>query len=208
MEKKTLAISSQKLNAKIQTIKEELPAKIQEFKEKYMEYVTDKMGNQLNVTNPLKVSMVFFESINPVLDSKTLYNSNQLSKIYELYKYITKQVNLEIMTYQPTLSSFANFAGITLEQLQEWRSSSDFGLHIVTTRIFDESYDTNISLAQSGILKSTPTLFRMKTENAVVEKPTPKVNVNVNVDNIDLDKINERLDYIKQYSDKAIKYEE
>lgn len=208
MEKKSLVVSSQKLDTKIRAMKNELPKKIQEFKDNYMEYMVDKVGNTLNVTNPLKVSMVFFESITPVLNSETVYNSNQLSSVYDLYKYIVKQVNLEIMPYQPTLSNFAKFAGLTVEQLQEWRNSSNFGLHIVATRIFDESYDTNISLAQSGVLKSTPTLFRMKTENAVVEKQTPKVNVNVNVDNIDLDKINARLDYIKQYNEKSIKYEE
>ena len=70
-------------------------------------------------------------------------------------------------------------------------------------KIYDECFNGNVSLAQTGQLREKSTITRMKIENQVIEKPQPNVNVNVSA-KVDLDEINKRLEEIKKFNVKVV----
>ena len=72
-------------------------------------------------------------------------------------------------------------------------------MQIIANKIFDETFDSNVLLAQNKILSNRSTELRVKVENEVQEKPQVKVNVNVNQE-VDLGQISARLDEISNFS--------
>ena len=53
-----------------------------------------------------------------------------------------------------------------------------------------------------GIVRERSTIFKMKSQNELVEKAQPNVNISVKAIDVDLDKINERLNKYKQFATK------
>ena len=53
-----------------------------------------------------------------------------------------------------------------------------------------------------GIVRERSTIFKMKSQNEMVEKQQPNVNISVKAVDIDLEKINERLNKYKQFANK------
>ena len=72
-------------------------------------------------------------------------------------------------------------------------------MQTIANKIFDETFNSNVLMAQNKALSNRSTELRVKVENEVQEKPQVKLNVNVNQE-IDLDQISHRLDEISNFS--------
>ena len=137
-----------------------------------------------------------------------IYNSEQLASVYDLYCEMIEKINMEVMLFQPTISHFAKFAGISLNNFNELRNSVDENMRVLMERINSDIFDANMTLAQHKKITEKPTTFRMKVENEMIEKKSPSVSVNVSAKSVDLDKINARIREIQNITRGRIKYEE
>ena len=194
---KTLKVNDESLLAVINKKTRELPDMISNFAEKNVKINYDKFGNEKNVTNPYLVSTYFFKSINPTLEVEPIYTSEQLTKIYELYSAIMEQINLQIMPLQPTLSHFAKFAGMSLNNLANLKYSEDQSMKVLVEKIYNDTFDANLTLSQHHRLEKSTTTFRMKVENEAVEKKIPNISVKVSTKPIDIEKIESRVRQLK-----------
>lgn len=188
----------------IEERKDILVDKLTEFQNKYVQVNEDRQGNTYNVFNPYLISTYFFKSINPLSNIEPLYNAEKLAIVWEFYMYLIEQVNMEIGEFQPTLSHFAKFAGISLNTLRNYRNSGDAQMEVLIEKIYDEIMNSNLLLAQTARLKEKSTAMRLKVENEIVEKPVQKQVVNINA-SIDLDKINNRISELASFN-KKVKY--
>lgn len=200
-------INSENLNSLVKKRENELTNLIEEYMSKYYKMKIDKMGNLTDDNNQYLVSTFFFKSINPIPNIEPIYNSEQLSVVWEFYMKIIEKINMEITVFPPTLSHFAKFAGISLEKLKSFKYDLDENMRILYEKIDNEVLNANLLLSQNKRLVSKPTEFRLKTENEAVEKKTPNVNISLNTKTVDLDKMTERLAEINILSKKQIKYE-
>jgi len=191
------------LPAIVEEKKNELVTKLDEFQNKYVEIVVDRHGNEEKKVNPYLISTYFFNSINPISSKIPQYSAEKLSIVWDLYMYLIEQVNMNIGIFQPTLTHFCKFSGITLQTLNNYRNCGDVDMMNLCEKIYDECFNGNVSLAQTGQLREKSTITRMKIENQVVEKPQPNVNVNLSA-NVDLNEINRRLEEIKKFNVKVI----
>lgn len=159
----------------------------------------DKDGNILEKevdANPLVLSNMFLKPLFSAYDKEPNYNSIELSYVFELYCHIISQINSKISEFPPSLSSFCKFASITLNTLRRYKKSEILELRIVAEKIYDEIGDNNLSMAQLGMVKGTPTQFKMKTQNEMVEKQQPNVNITYK-EVINTDKLNQNLEKYK-----------
>lgn len=205
--KYTLSIETKSLTKIIEKRNKELDKEFSDFASQYVKYKTDKLGNLVNDTNPLLVSTYFFKPINPNANVEPVYTSEQLSLVYNLYCQIIEKINMEIMLFQPSISHFCKFAGISLTGFQDLKNSYDESVRTLANKINSEIFDANMTLAQHKKITEKPTTFRMKVENEMIEKKSPNVNVNVSAKTIDLDKLNERLFEIQSLTKQQIDYE-
>ena len=187
----------------VEAKKKEIVNKLTEFQENYVKTISDKYGNPIKVVNPYLVSTYFFKTINPISSKIPKYNAEKLSIVWDLYMYLVEQVNMEITPFQPTLSHFAKFAGISLATIANYKTCGDEDMMILCEKIYDECFNGNMSLAQTGNLSEKSTISRMKIENQVVEQPKPNVNVTVST-KVDLNEINKRLEEIKKFNKKVV----
>ena len=203
----TLMVDSEKLSKLLKDKKDKLPDLIKEFTEKYLKSKIDKNGNKIDDTNPYLVSTFFFKPINPMSNVEPIYTSEQLNAVYDLYCYIVEQVNMEVTIFNPSVSHFVKFAGISLVGFNNLRNSVDESMKFLTERINADIFDANMTLAQHSKVTERPTTYRMKVENEMIEKKAPSVNVKLTAKSLDLDKINERLHEIQSITAKKINYE-
>lgn len=187
----------------VEAKKKEIVNKLTEFQENYVKTISDKYGNPIKIVNPYLVSTYFFKTINPISSKIPKYNAEKLSIVWDLYMYLVEQVNMEITPFQPTLSHFAKFAGISLATIANYKTCGDEDMMILCEKIYDECFNGNMSLAQTGNLSEKSTISRMKIENQVVEQPKPNVNVTVST-KVDLNEINKRLEEIKKFNKKVV----
>jgi len=191
------------LPAIVEEKKDELVKKLDDFQNKYIEIKVDKYGNEEKKINPYLISTYFFKSINPISSKIPQYSAEKLSIVWDLYMYLIEQVNMHIGTFQPSLTHFAKFAGISLQTIYNYKNCGDEDMMNLCEKIYDECFNGNVSLAQTGQLREKSTITRMKIENQVIEKPQPNVNVNVSA-KVDLDEINKRLEEIKKFNVKVV----
>lgn len=184
--------------------KKEVVNQLTEFQDKYIQLKYDRYGNEEKIVNPYLISTYFFKSINPLSNTEPIYSSEKLAIVWDIYMYLIEQVNMNIAPFQPTLTHFAKFAGISLTTLKNYRNMGDSQMNILIDKIYDETLDSNLTLAQNKKLVAKSTEFRLKVENEVVEKAQPKVNVNVSA-KLDLNKINSRLSEITNFNKKLNK---
>lgn len=184
--------------------KQEVVNQLVEFQNKYIQTKYDRYGNETKVVNPYLISTYFFKSINPLSNVEPAYSSEKLAIVWDIYMYLIEQVNMNISTFQPTLTHFAKFAGISLNTLKNYKNMGDPQMSILIDKIYDETMDSNLTLAQNKKLTEKSTQFRLKVENEVVEKVQPKVSVNVNT-KLDLDRINGRLNELISFNQKTKK---
>lgn len=182
---------------------EELVSKIEKYRQMTVTEIKNSDGEVVDRIykdyNPYLVSTFFFKSINPLSNIEPQYSSEKLSAVWNIYMYLIEQVNMNIGPFQPTLSHFAKFAGISTYTLKSYRNSSDLQMQTIANKIFDETFDSNVLLAQNKILSNRSTELRVKVENEVQEKPQVKVNVNVNQE-VDLGQISARLSEISNFT--------
>lgn len=197
-------IDTKNLQMLVEERKNEVVNKLLEFQSKYVRKKVDANGNVEKIVNPYVVSTYFFKSVNPLANVEPLYSSEKLAIVWDIYMYLIEQVNLNITTFQPTLTHFAKFAGISLNTLKSYRNNGDREMQILIDKIYDETMDSNLTLAQNNKLKEKTTQFRLKVENEIVEKTTPTVNYNVSA-KVDLNKINQRLNEIIDFNQKTNK---
>lgn len=188
--------------------KAETVNKLVEFQEKYVQTAYDKQDNPYKIVNPYLISTYFFKSINPLSNTEPKYSSEKLAIVWNLYMYLVEQVNMNITEFQPTLTHFCKFAGISLSTLRNYKNNGDEQMNILINKIYDETYDSNMTLAQYGRVNGRATQFRMKSENEVTEKPQVKVNLNLQDSNVDLDSINKKLKKYGEFSEKKSKIAE
>lgn len=196
-EKKNELINIEKfyVNGKLDNLEQLVELKKKEMVKKINEFQI-QMGEK--EANPYLVSMYFFKTINPLTSLEPEYSPEKLSIVWDLYMYLIEQVNMNIGVLQPTISHFCRFAGISVNTFKNYKTRGSLEMQILTDKISDATFDSNILLAQNNILKDRSTIMRVKVENEVQEKPQVKVNVNVN-EEVDLEQIASRLHEISRF---------
>ena len=154
--------------------------------------------------NPFVIENVFFKSIVPIGCQEPQYNAEKLSLAYDFYCELLVEVNNHIGQYPASLTSFCHFAGITLNTLRLYRNSPDLTMRTIAEKIYDQIGDTNITMSQLGIVKERSTIFKMKSQNEIVEKEQPKVNINI-VETPNMERIEERINKYKSFAEKKTK---
>lgn len=164
----------------------------------------DRDGNPIDFKvdyNPFVIENVFFKSIVPIGCQEPEYNAEKLALAYDFYCELLVEVNNNIGQYPASLTSFCHFAGITLNTLRLYRNSPDLAMRTIAEKIYDQIGDTNITMSQLGIVRERSTIFKMKSQNEVVEKEQPKVNINI-VEAPDMQRIEEKINKYKSFVDK------
>lgn len=182
--------------------KEELVKKIEEFDQMMtVEDYNDRgelVATHRKEYNPYLVSTYFFKSVNPLPNIEPEYSSEKLSIVWNLYMYLIEQVNINIGVIQPTISHFCKFAGISVNKFKQLKNHGSYEMQTLINKISDETFDSNVFLAQNKLLSNRSTELRVKVENEVQEKPQVHVNVNVK-EEVDLDQIASRINELSKF---------
>ena len=180
------------INTKLEELKEQKVNEMIEFASKHEKPIYNKDGDEIDTyveVNPLVVNNYFFKSICPLGNKIPIYNAEKLALVYDYYLYLITEVNDKIGNFPSSIPSFCKLAGITSKDLREYRRSADIDMRNIVEKIYDEIGDNNLSMAQLGRVKGTPTQFKMKTQNEMVEKQQPNVNITykevINTDRMD-----------------------
>lgn len=150
---------------------------------------------------PIVINNYFFKPITPIASQEPIYNAEKLGMVYDYYCEILANVNNYIGDYPSSLTNFCKFAGITLNTLRQYKNSNDMNMRVIANKIYDQVGDENITMSQLGYVKERSTMFKMKSENEMVEKQQPKVNINI-VEKPDMEKIEARINKYRQFANK------
>jgi hypothetical protein len=150
-------------------------------------YYKGEVTEEFVEVNPIIITNTFFKPIVP-FNTNPVYNSYQIGRIYEYYQELLTMINNEIGAFPSSLTLFCRFIGVTLNDFKDLRNSDDESMRIVVQKIIDDVDESNITMAQTGSVQERSTLFKLKAQNEMVEKTTPKVTVNVKA-NIDDNRI-------------------
>ena len=190
------------LDQLVEMKRNELVKKINEYQEMTTKEVYDEEGRLLRTDikpyNPYLVSTYFFKTINPLSSIEPDYSPEKLAIVWNLYMYLIEQVNMNIGVIQPTISHFCKFAGISVSTFKSYKARGTKEMQTLINKISDETFDSNVFLAQNKVLSNRSTELRVKVENEVQEKPQVHVNVNVN-EEVDFDQIASRLHEISNF---------
>ena len=83
-----------------------------------------------------------------------------------------------------------------MSTLRNYRNSEDMDMRNIVEKIYDQIGEENLTMSQMGVAKEKSTLFRLKTQNEIVEKATPNVNITYKT-TIDKDALENKLDKYK-----------
>jgi len=185
------------ISTKLETIKQEKVNQMIEYAKSHEKTIYnlktgDAIGTRVEM-NPLVVNNLFFKTICPIGCKVPVYNAEKLSLIYDYYLYLITEVNDKIGNFPSSLASFCKLSGITTRDLRTYRNSPDLDMRNIAEKIYDEIGDNNLSMAQLGIVKGTPTQFKLKTQNEMVEKVQPNVNITYK-EVVNTDKLNQNLE--------------
>lgn len=197
---------------KVDNILSKLEERKQEIVEEMIEFASkntvpckwDKDGCPLEYKvkcNPLVINNYFFKSIVPLGSIEPMYNAEKLALVFDYYCFLLAETNEKIGNVPSSLTSFCKLAGITLSTLRSYKNSSDINMRIITEKIYDQIGDENITMSQMGIVRERSTLFKMKSENELVEKQQPTVHINI-VEKPDMEQINNRINKYKIFANK------
>lgn len=200
---------------KVDNMLEKIEAKKEELVEQMIEYAKtnnkpckwDKDGCILEYKTeikPIVINNYFFKSIVPIGSQEPMYNAEKLSMVFDYYCDILAEVNDKIGSFPSSLTSFCKLAGITLNTLRNYRNSEDLNMRIIAEKIYDQIGDENITMSQMGVVRERSTIFKMKSQNELVEKEQPKISVNI-IEKPDMERISERLNKYKYYATKKEK---
>ena len=192
----------------IEEQKQKLVNEMIEYKENHLKPCKwDEEGNAIAYSidiNPLVITNYFFKPITPITSQEPIYNAEKLGMVFDYYCDILANVNDKIGNFPSSLTSFCKLAGITLNTLRTYKNSSDYNMRVVAEKIYDQIGDENITMSQMGIVREKSTIFKMKSQNELVEKEQPKINVNI-TELPDMNKIKERIGKYKQFANKKDK---
>ncbi len=192
--------------ATIQGRKEELVNEMIEYAKKHeVECKWTKDGDPIDwkvEINPIVISNYFFKPIIPISSQEPVYNAEKLGMVFDYYCELLMEVNDKIGNFPSSLTLFCKFAGITMNTLRRWKNSDDYSMRVIVEKIYDQVGDENITMSQMGVVRERSTIFKMKSQNEMVEKAQPNVNINANIVDVDMDRIQERLSKYSQYSNK------
>lgn len=189
----------------IEAKKEELIGEMQIYAEENK--IPVKWDEDGNVTkyetrvNPLVITNYFFKPIIPITSQEPIYNAEKLGMVFDYYCDLIAEVNDKIGYFPSSLTSFCKLAGITLSTLRNYKNSADLSMRIVAEKIYDQIGDDNITLSQLGAVRERTTIFKMKSQNELVEKEQPKVSINI-IEKPNYERIQERLDKYKYFANK------
>lgn len=193
---------------KIEETKQKLIKEMIEYKNSHLKPCKwDENGNATAYSidiNPLVITNYFFKPITPITSQEPIYNAEKLGMVFDYYCDILANVNDKIGNFPSSLTSFCKLAGITLNTLRTYKNSPDYNMRIVVEKIYDQIGDENITMSQMGMVREKSTIFKMKSQNELVEKEQPKINVNI-TELPDMNKINERIGKYKQFASKKDK---
>ena len=192
----------------IEKQKEKLVNEMIEYKENHLKPCKwNEDGNAIAYAidiNPLVITNYFFKPITPITSQEPIYNAEKLGMVFDYYCDILANVNEKIGNFPSSLTSFCKLAGITLNTLRSYKNSPDYSMRVVVEKIYDQIGDENITMSQMGIVREKSTIFKMKSQNELVEKQQPNININI-TEKPDMDKINERIGKYKQFASKKDK---
>ena len=195
----------QDLLPKIQEKKEQLVQQMTEYAKKHeVECKWTKDGDPIDwkiEINPLIINNYFFKPITPIMSQEPIYNAETLGMVFEYYCDILAEVNDKIGSYPSSLTTFCKMAGLSFYSLRQLKNSDDYNMRVVVEKIYDQIGDENLTMSQIGATREKTTIFKMKSQNEMVEKAQPQVKVNVNAD-IDLNRISQRLEQYKRFATK------
>ena len=167
----------------------------------------DKEGNPIAYKvqlNPLVITNYFFKPITNISCVEPIYSPEQLGLMFDYYCYLVAEINEKIGSFPTSLTSFCKLCSLTLNTLRSYRNSRDLNMRIIIDKIYDQIGDENITMSQMGMVKERSTIFKMKSENEMVEKQQPNVNINI-IEQPDLKKIEEKLNKYKMFATKKEK---
>lgn len=192
----------------VEAKKEELVKQMIEYSNKHtVACKWDEDGNPIAFKtriNPLIITNYFFKPITPISSQEPVYNAERLGMVFDYYCDILAEVNDKIGDFPSSLTSFCKLSGITLSTLRSYRNSQDLNMRVIAEKIYDQIGDANITMSQMGMVKERSTIFKMKSENEMVEKQQPNVNINI-VEQPDMKKIEEKLNKYKMFATKKEK---
>lgn len=200
---------------KIDNIDELIKEKMEQFKKdmaltliKAEESYVDSDGNErtrfnVRYKNPLVLNNLFLKSINPYKNIQPEYTAETLNMVFDLYCEILSEVNIQIGTLAPSISSFCKFAGISTPTFKGYKSSPEVEMRTLIDVIEDYCYDTSVAMSQTEFIKERTTIYRMKSEQERMEKEQQKVIINAKSVNIGevKDKI-KRIQELRKYNNK------
>lgn len=200
---------------KVEEMLKKIEEKKQELVEDMIKYAEknnvpckwDKDGYPLEYKvkiNPLVITNYFFKPITPISSQEPMYNAEKLGMVFDYYCDILAEVNDKIGNFPSSLTSFCKLAGITLNTLRLYRNSDDLNMRIIVEKIYDQIGDENITMSQMGIVSERSTIFKMKSQNEIVEKQQPTVHISI-TEKPDYEQIEERLKKYKQFANKKEK---
>ena len=160
----------------------------------------DPIAYKINM-NPLVINNMFFKPIVSIGSIEPIYSPEKLSLVFDYYCDLIAEVNDKIGNFPSSLTSFCRFAGITFTYLRKLRNSSDLNMRIIVEKIYDQIGDSNITMSQLGMVSERSTIFKMKSQNEMIEKEQPKININI-TEKPDMEAIQQRLNKYKQFADK------
>lgn len=191
------------LDKLVEEKKNELVEKIQNYSSNCKMTRYTKEGRPFSVPNisPVVIKNYFFKSINPLTNSEPQYSAEKLGIVWNLYKDMVTEINIRIGPFTPNITTFCEFAGITVGRFKSYKKSDDEQLRIVVEKIEDSCYDSNVTLAQNNNLNGRMTIYRMKSEQERIEKEQPQIHIHEN-NKVNLSDIASRLEEITKFNQK------
>lgn len=192
------------LDANIEIEKEKVVKEMIEYAKNNLEEVKwgkdNEVLKEVVTINPKVVSYKFFKPIIKLTGVEPIYNAEKLGMVYDYYNFLVSEVNDKIGDFPSSLKTFCKFAGITTTSLRRYKNSEDPAMRVVVEKIYDEIEEDNVSMAQMGLMREKTTQFKLQTQNEIVVKSTPNVNINI-TEKPDLKAINEKLNKYLNFVD-------
>lgn len=195
------------VNGTVSDLIPELNKQKEKMIEKMIEYAKenevackwDKDGDPVDYTveiKPIVINNYFFKSIVPLGSKIPTYSAEQIAMAFDYYMDIITNINVHIGNYPTSLTTFCKFLGISMATLRNYRNSEDMDMRNIVEKIYDQIGEENLTMSQMGVAKEKSTLFRLKTQNEIVEKATPNVNITYKT-TINKDDLENKLDKYK-----------
>ena len=75
-------------------------------------------------------------------------------------------------------------------------------MRVIVDKIYDQIGVENLTMSQMKLLNEKTTIFKLKSQNELIETVQPNVNVNLTGKDLDFESINNRMKKYKQFATK------